>query len=64
MQPNELPHPRFERSEDGKAWTEIDLPTVRRRLSGYYRNVEQVIQAMTENGQPVRTPFARYRFVR
>ncbi len=55
---------RFERSEDIVIWEEVEPQTVRSRLSAYYRNVGQVITTMTEDGQPVRTPFAFYRFTR
>jgi predicted metalloprotease len=54
---------RFERSEDGQTWAIVDPQVMRRRLDGAYRDVDMVIRAMVDDGQPVRTPFASYRFV-
>jgi hypothetical protein len=55
---------RFERSEDSQTWEEVDREVMRRRLSGAYHDVDLVIRAMMQDGQPVRTPFAFYRFAR
>jgi hypothetical protein len=54
---------RFERSEDGLTWTEIDQKAMLPRLSNAYRNVEHVLAEM-EDGHTVRTAFAFYRFNR
>lgn len=51
---------RFLRSEDGQTWEIITPSECRRKLRGYYRDVDAVINAMTD-GQPVRTPFAAYK---
>lgn len=53
---------KFQRSEDGKTWKTISPSHARAKLSGYYRNVDDVIAAMND-GQVVRTPYAVYRFI-
>ena len=53
----------FERSEDGVTWEPIAEKDARERLSGYYVNVNLLVNAMKEDGKPVRTPWAFYRFV-
>lgn len=56
---------RFERSEDGgQTWEVIDPQVMRQRLGNTYRDIDTVIAAMVDDGQPVRTSFASYRFVR
>jgi hypothetical protein len=56
---------RFERTEDGgQTWEVIDPQVMRRRLGGTYRDVDAVIAAMVDDGQPVRTAFASYRYTR
>jgi hypothetical protein len=55
---------RFERSEDGTTWEPIDPQVMRRRLGNTYRDVDAVVQAMIDDGQPVRTVFAMYRFTK
>jgi hypothetical protein len=54
---------RFERTEDGgQTWAEIDPQVMRQRLGNTYRDVDAVIAAMIEDGLPVRTSFASYRY--
>ncbi len=54
---------RFQRSEDGQTWEDIDPKELRRKLSGYFKDVELCVAAMID-GQQIRTPFAFYRLTR
>lgn len=43
-------------------WQEVTEEEIRKRLDGYYTNIDEVIDAV-RNGAPIRTPFAFFRFV-
>jgi len=55
---------RFQRTEDGNTWEDVDPQKLRRRLSGYYHDVDLALRTMVENpGKAViTTGFTRYRF--
>lgn len=55
---------RFERSENGDQWETISPQDARKKLSGFYRSVDEVLAAMTSDGVTIRTPYAFYRFNR
>ena len=52
---------RIQRSEDGQTWVTIDPQEARRKLANYYKDIDAVMAAMCD-GQPVRTPYAIYRY--
>lgn len=54
---------RFEQSENGGAWEEIDSEVLYRRLGASYRNPDEMIEAM-HVGQKIETPTASYRWVK
>ena len=57
------PLPRFQRSEDGEAWTDIEPHALRKKLRGAYKDVDLALKALVDNPeQPIiTTGFAVYR---
>ena len=53
----------FERmyADEPDNWQPVEEDVIRDKLSGYYNNLDEVVQAI-KDGQTVRTPFAFYRY--